>query len=437
MGSNAAEGEIETANTANTANTPPCTSDHIRPLHTDLGTGSTCNNTINFDIQQMGSLFVVQNGDNNNLVINLKLKPSPGVSTFSIIRTKLLNNAQDHGFRKRAGIVYRPIEGCPCAFVQHCDYKRFITDVLASDPLYAGKGKILDEALKYLTNYTGEKRMPELESDRDLISFSNGVLHLSNTTFIPYTDVEEDCELATKVARHHVPHVYTSSPLTPLLDVILDAQMNKDVSEVLCALIGRSFFKINQLDGWQVMMFMVGTAGTGKNTILDVISNLFAPGAVGRLAPKREDVFALSALFDKEVVLGRNMPAKTSALLPQGNMQSMTSGEGMEIPRKGHAALQVTWPAALILAGNNFHDYIDTGNNVGRRMVNVRFDKAVGKENVQSDLLQRILNEELPNILCRCLTAYFALRKRASEMGGFWKAVPKVMLEWKVKPQTI
>lgn len=395
--------------------------------------GVTCNSTINLDMQQMGNLCVVQNGDNNNLVINLKLKPKQGTSVFSVIRGKLLCNAEEAGLRKRAGIVYRPVEGCPCAFVKLCDYKHFIADVLASDPLYAGKVKILDEAFKYLTNYTGEKRMPELESDRDLISFSNGLLQLSNTSFIPHTDLHQDCELVTHVARHHIHQAYTSSPLTPLLDIILDAQMDRDTADVLCALIGRSLFRVNQLDGWQVMVFMVGTAGTGKNSVLNIITSLFAPGAVG-LVPKREDVFALSSLADKEVVLGHDMPTKTSVLLPQGCMQTMTSGEGMEVPRRGHRALQVTWASALILAGNHQHDYVDTGNNVGRRMVNIRFDRDVKQEDVQPDLLQDILASELPNIMCRCLQAYSALRKRASEMGGFWKAVPPIMLEWKSGP---
>lgn len=396
--------------------------------------GTTCNSIINFDMLQLGDMYVVQNGDNNNLVINLKVKPKPGTSVFSIIRGKLLRNAEEAGLRKRAGIVYRPIQDCPCAFVKLCDYKHFITDVLASDPLYAGKAKIMDEALKYLTNYTGEVRMPELESDRDMVSFSNGLLQLSTTTFSPYADIQPECELLSHVARHYIPHAYTSSPLTPLLDVILDAQIDRNVADVLCALIGRSLFKVNQLDGWQVMVFLVGSAGTGKNTILSIISSLFAPGAVGKIVPKREDVFALSSLADKEVVLGREMPPKTSALLPQGSMQTMTSGEGMEVPRKGHIALQVTWSAAIIMAGNHYHDYVDTGNNVGRRMVNVRFDRVVEQQDVQPKLLQSILASELPNIMCRCLQAYFALRKRASEMGGFWKAVPPVMLEWKSKP---
>lgn len=43
----------------------------------------------------------------------------------------------------------------------------------------------------------------------------------------------------------------------------------------------------------------------------------------------------MANLMDKEVIFGhRDMPAKMSASLPQETMQAMTSGEGMEIPRK-------------------------------------------------------------------------------------------------------
>lgn len=268
----------------------------------------------------------------------------------------------------------------------------------------------------------------------DILSFSNGVLQLSSGVFTPYADSdleEEEGGLAQTVARHHIPHPYTACSATPLLDVIMGAQFDLDVAEVLCALIGRALFKVNQLDGWQVMPFMVGVGWTGKSLILNIITSLFAPGAVGNLAAKREELFGMANLVDKEVVLGCDMLAKMSASLPQEIMQAMTAGEGMEVPRKGLTALQVTWAAPVILAGNQYPDYINTGNNIGRRVVTVRFDNVITTP--LDDLQQRQLDSELPNIVCRCLHAYSALRARVKEVGGFWKAVPPIMLEWRSK----
>jgi hypothetical protein len=76
-------------------------------------------------------------------------------------------------------------------------------------------------------------------------------------------------------------------------------------------------------------------------------------------------------------------------------------------------------------------DYINTGNNVGRRLVTLCFNHVVGAP--QEDLQQSILEMELPNIVCRCLRAYAHMRERVKATGAFWKAVPSVVVEWQSK----
>lgn len=373
----------------------------------------------------LGNLFVVQNGNNNNLTIQL---PDQSSTDFAAIRSRLLNHAHGLGLRKLNGLVYKPVEACPCAYVQQCDYKRYINTVLAGNPQYTSNPKRFDECVKYLTNYT-DTEMPDIEIDRDVLSFSNGVLQLVSGVFTLYADLTMGCDLTKRVARHHIPHPYTDCEHTPLLDKILDPQFGKDVAQVLCALIGRSLFTVGQLDGWQIMLFMSGVGGTGKSLVLNIIANMFAPEAVGNLAAKREEVFGMANLVDKEVVLGSDMPAKMSASLPQEIMQTMTAGDRMEIPRKGLTALQVLWTAPVIVAGNHFPDYVNTGNNVGRRMVTVRFDNIIS--NPEDGLLKRIIETELPNIVARCLKAYRVMINQAEAAGGFWKCVPHVMIDWK------
>lgn len=163
--------------------------------------------------------------------------------------------------------------------------------------------------------------------------------------------------------------------------------------------------------------------------ILSVVEALFVPGAVGNLAHRREEVFGLESLVDKEVVIGRDMPATLSKTLPQEIMQAMTSGEGMEVARKRLSAVNVTWTAPVIMASNHLPDYTNTGNNIGRRLVTIRFDNVVSKP--QEGLLDSILATELPNIVARCLRAYHDVRARATEAGGFWNAVPPRLLEWR------
>lgn len=358
--------------------------------------------------------------------------PPEKPSDFSKVRVKLEAAGVHQKLRKGGGNVYEPIEGCPCAFTVRGTYEEFINSVLKGDEVFKDNPKRFDDLMSFLTKYEMDE-MPWFKPDLDLLSFSNGVLQLASGTFTLYEGMDTEIEggLVSRVARHHIPYPYTGCGDTPLLDVILTSQFDADVAHILCALFGRTFFNVGQLDSWQVMPFLVGIGGTGKSLLLKILEQLFAQGSVGSLAAKREEVFGMANLVDKELVMGRDMPAKMSASLPQETMQAMTAGEGMEVPRKGQVAMMKRWTAPVIMAGNHMPDYVNTGNNVGRRMVSIRFDNVI--TNPQEDLEERILAEELPNIIHRFLTSYTRLRIEVSVAKGFWKVVPAIMLEWRGK----
>lgn len=96
----------------------------------------------------------------------------------------------------------------------------------------------------------------------------------------------------------------------------------------------------------------------------------------------------------------------------------------------GTTAVDVAWTAPLLLASNSMPDYVSQGNNVGRRMVPIMFEKVV--ESPCYNLLDRIVAMELPDILCRALVEYNRLRDRvAGSSSGFWGEVPNAVTEWK------
>jgi hypothetical protein len=364
---------------------------------------------------------IVQNILNNNGTINVNVKQSE----FASIRVKLMEKAQEQNLRKLDGFVYERVPGCPCAYKQRCSYGNYINDVLKGDMVYHGNPKRYDEAIKYMENYRVDE-MPELVVDRDLMSFSNGVLEITTGLFRGYVDIVHE---ERRVARHHIDKDFDGSCDTPLFDKVLDRQFDKEVAQVLCAMLGRLLFTVNRLDGWQVMPYLVGVGGTGKSLVLAVAEHMFAPGTVAYLAPKREDVFGMANACEKDLVVGRDMPAKLSGSLPQELMQAMTSGDGMEIPRKGTTSLNVTWKAPVIMASNHLPDYVNSGNNVGRRIVTLRFDSVV--TDPEEGLLEKILDKEMPQIIARCLGAYKDLRARVKETkGGFWKAMPQAIMDW-------
>ncbi|PNH03860.1 hypothetical protein TSOC_010043 [Tetrabaena socialis] len=342
-------------------------------------------------------------------------QPEEKESAFDILRPIFLNRAQEQRLRKLDGIIYRPVPGCPCAYVSLSTYADFINDSLSGHAVYVSNPKRFEEAMKYLTNYRDDK------------------LPLLTREFIEYDLLSGDSSggLSGKVARHHIDARYSSSEETPLLDIILDAQFGKEVAKVLCALFGRAMFRVRELDNWEVMPYIVGVGGTGKSLLLNVLQHMFAPEAVGSLVAKREVIFGMANLIDKEVVIGRDMPAKLSESLPQEIMQCMTTGEQMEIPRKTTTALHVPWSAPVVMASNHMPDYLNTGNNVGRRLVTLCFNNVVATP--QEDLQSAILAGELPAIIARCLASYANLRARVKAAGSFWKAMPPEVLEWRGK----
>ena len=367
-------------------------------------------------------------GDNNNVTLNVNSNGKDDDTDFDIVRDALLDHAAKNNKKKADGMIYGRI-GSTCAYVPEATYKEYINTVLAGNRAYLSHPRHYSEALEFLQNYDVAE-LPEIRPDRNVLSVRNGIFLLKEGTFKPYVD--GDASFEGIMARHHIDLDYDAEEKTPLFDALIAAQFDDDVAFVLKALMGRMFFQTGQLDNFQVMAFLVGLGGTGKSIIISGIVKLwFSITARAHLAGKREEIFGMANLAGKEVILGIDMPAKLSGAIPQEMMQSMVSGDGMEVPRKRDVALHVDWKVPGMMASNHMPDYVNTGNNVARRLVTFRFDNVISAP--QEDLAERIAAEELVAIAAKAVRCYHAFRAKAKVMGGFWKTVPPKMLEWQSK----
>ena len=366
---------------------------------------------------------------NNNGTIIVNNSTGQRINQFEIVRDGLLNYAMSKRHRKANGIVYEPIKDCPCAYVAtYEDYGDYVSYVLGEDPTLRSGPNYVNDLVKYMQCYKHEKCMPEYKPDIMLLSFRNGALELDLNKFTPYAIMQPKDEICKRVARHHIDDDYTGETDTPLLDKIMLAQFDDEIATLLYALIGRLFFPVSMLDGWQVMPYLTGVGGTGKSQIMLVIASLFRPNAIGALASKREEVFGMANIIDKEIIIGSDMPASLSKAIRQEDVQSMTSGEPMEIARKGKIAINKVWTSPIIMCSNHMPDYVNTGNNIGRRMVTFRFNNPIAKKD--NDLLKNIRESELPNIVAKGLASYALYRIKVNEAGDFWRAVPPQINEW-------
>lgn len=268
-----------------------------------------------------------------------------------------------------------------------------------------------------------KKSWPDIRRDQDLLSFRNGVLLLSEARFVS-NDSDDMEALQGRVARHHIPLEFTGSKDTPLLDAMMSHQFNENVQKTVYILMGRLLFPVGDKDNWQVAPLIMGAAGTGKSVLLDVITSMFSPPSIGVLANNHEQVFGLANFVNKEIIVGRDLPQQMSKVLEQELLQSMVTGEGLSVPRKGQDALHLNrWSIPIVLASNHVPDYTDNAGQIYRRVVYILYKNRVA--NPDGSLLERIKIEELPAVIYKAVSAYLDAVKEHGRSRLFWEWCPK------------
>ena len=352
---------------------------------------------------------------------------------FIKLRDAIMEVAVVGHLRKLGGYIWRPIAGCPCAYEQAESYKDYLNKELDRESLYHNKPAYQRELLEYLINYN-PSGLRDIEFDRNMLSFADGVLVASETEmamrFESYVELARNPtlmkEFQSKVARHHIalPYAPPSSP-TPLFDSLIGRQFSTNVAHTLWVLLGRLLFPVGLHDNWQVMAWLIGTAGTGKTVVQDIVAAMFASHATGTLTGNQEQTFGLDGKYNCHLLLGRDLPHKMTTVLSQELLQCMVSGERVCVPRKSQLAIEVKWTVPLLFASNQLPDYADNNGQVVRRLVPFKFCKPV--TDPDPTLLQCILQSELPAILSKAMEAYLDAARQHGKMG-FWRWCPSELL---------
>ena len=350
----------------------------------------------------------------------MEVKETP----FNVLRGVLCAYAAERRYKKLDGYIYEPIEGCRCGYVRtDKTYESFINEVLGEHPLYLMSPNRFEECKKFMKNYN-PKELSNIVKNRDIISFSNGILKLSTREFHAYDGLPAEYE--NEVARTHINAPFEGEKATPLFDKLLLYQMDEEIMKYMYFFIGRLFFKVHEYDSFDVMVQLYGYAATGKSLVLNVIQAMFEPSSIGVIEQTMEKVFGLEPLHNKELVISPDLPKEFSQVLPMQVWLKMISGEKISIPRKGETALTLDWKAPMIYCGNSVVDYPDTMGCVSRRLVIIHFHKTVIKKDLT--LEKKILKEELPAIIVKSLNTYFEM-VAAHKSSEFMSWAPKYFEE--------
>lgn len=289
-----------------------------------------------------------------------------------------------------------------------------------------------NNAISELENTFNDIDFPDVIKDRRLFAFLNGVYETSirDPETLAYRDCfyyhtanemsESDSEvkLTSEIPTHRSACNYIRLNLnyeeysklddwydipTPNLQMILDYQkIPEEACRWLYILLGRLLYDVGDLDGWQVMPFLKGRAGTGKSTLLNYVCRLFYdPLDVGVLANNCQTKWALSGFHNKLLFIGPEVQKNLG--LEQTEFQTIISGEATGINQKNKDPFSVKWKVPGIISGNQAPQYDNSQGQVSRRLAIFEFGEKVKKGDTQLD---KKLQKELPTIIYKCNRAY-------------------------------
>lgn len=297
-------------------------------------------------------------------------------------------------------------------------------------------GNNVRNAIEFMQNCV-DAQFPTLVKDRHVFSFKNGVYFAKyiddngeiTDRFMTYEQIDRG-GIKNICSSKYFDHEFTNGSVehanwrdidTPVLDSILEYQdLSRDIIETVYMFIGRLIYDVNEMDGWQVIFFFQGQAGTGKSTLtLNVCKNLYDDEDVGVLSNNVQKKFGLADIADSILFVAPEI--KRDFSMEQGEFQSIISGDKVTINVKHQKSQFVNWNIPGIMAGNETPDFVDNSGSIQRRIVTVKFDKRV-KDGDMS--LGRRLNEEMHAIVKKCNCAY---QEAAKEYGqkNVWNILPQ------------
>jgi len=310
---------------------------------------------------------------------------------------------------KRIGTIQETIYKSICKEV---NYEQFINVTHKSDAVRS--------ATEFLTNCV-DSQFRALKKDRHIFSFRNGVYFANTDTFESYCDLRSDDFVSAKYFDKDFNYIDSWQDVnTPYFDSIFKHQeVSEEVMQWIYVMTGRLIYEIDELDGWQVIFFIQGQAGTGKSTYANsVCKQLYDEEDVGIMSNNIQRQFGLSDLIDKLLYVAPEI--KRDFNIEQGEFQSIISGDKVTINVKFKSSRFENWVIPGVMAGNESPDFIDNAGSVQRRLVTLRFNKKVHNGDL---LLGKKIQEEMPNLILKCNKAY---REIASVFGrdNIWQVLP-------------
>jgi hypothetical protein len=419
-------------------------------------------NTIRYAIHLQDSLIQNEIGSGEQLDITRYTPPDMSNNTaYQNLLLFLIENLFKKGYRRYNGECYKKIF-TEKGFDTHTwksamTLKEFIYDNVRREIHYEMWQNLTNSkdnayaSVKYLTDFKGGE-FEDITKDRHIFSFNNGIYFAkrkneddglyydewvayegpdyrkigSSVVACNYFDIDFDEETRPKSGKYRYNDWFKIiEDKCPNFKSIMDYQeWEEDVQKWLCIFIGRNIYEVGELDGWQVLVYLLGQAGSGKSTIINyILKRIYEKCDIGVISNNIETKFGLSAIHDKLMFIAPEI--KANFKLEQSEFQSIISGEAVSVATKNEIAKTVEWKVPGMMAGNEIPQYSDNAGSISRRIIAFMFNKRVKKGDTQ---LGHKLEKEMPQIIHACNRAYIeAINKHGSK--DIWSVLPQYFLD--------
>ena len=256
----------------------------------------------------------------------------------------ILSSLYNDNLRRYNGECYAPIYTKNNVFTHswkhHGDLQSYIFQKTNKDlheeqwKNRTSNGSNIRQCIEELT-HCNDFQFQEINKDRNTFSFKNGIYFTKiyeekeeeyTDLFVPYSDSETIRKhigdmSASKYFDEDMPSyngcTWDALP-TPNFDKIIDYQFNNrengsDFAEIyrfMFVFLGRMLFDVGDLDGWQVIPFLKGLAGTGKGTIIKLVKKFYELEDQGILSNAGERQFGVSAFANKKIFIISSYPVR-------------------------------------------------------------------------------------------------------------------------------
>jgi hypothetical protein len=364
-------------------------------------------------------------------------EPSEDLVGFGWLTAMLVEHGRREKLKRFNDAVYGAHATIPGALEKRAEAAEFINRVLHVFDEYHARPIMASLLTWFQTqNHAEFPLLTERGMNQSVCAFRDGQLDISTMTFTETAELKDGPVPTFWFFDQEYANVATDTPLwNNLLSTQLAEEEEKGDAmderegplEMLEVLVGRLFHAVGTYDKWSIMPFILGDANTGKSTVLHIVSKMFPAGAVANISANHEKQFGLEKLVNARLILCPDLPDDMRKVLSQTEWQSCVSGEFVSVPRKNKVALSVPeWSAPFFWAGNNLPNYHDNSGSASRRLATFRFERVIASRDTQ--LVQKILDNELLAVMLRCLTRYRdTYTRRAGQ--DFWKFAPAVMVE--------